>query len=522
MSKRKTRIAAALFLMAAAIVSFAVYSVGNTVSVAIANTIPSLDPAATNSGTAHMVIDNVAERLVRFIPGTNTLEGELATSWEASEDLLEWTFYLREGVTFSDGVPFDADAVEATYERYKGVAMAPFGQTLMNVEKFDVLDPFTVQFTLKEPDFSFLYKMAGAAGMSLESPVAIENAKTGDDPWGKDWFYDNIVGTGPYLLGEWNKTENLVLVKNENYWRGWNGTEPDRVIVRIVPEYASRKALLSRGEADIILQVPSEDVENIKAMPGARIYIAKTTHIIINFFNFTKDIWSDRRLREAMAWSYPYEDAVASMVGAEQLQGPMASDIPGHNKDLPIYSTDLDKAAALLQEAGYGPGELAVSFYYWKSAHHDLINQLWQINLNQIGVDLQLQALEWSEFSPFEGSRDKASDMWDSESWPDYPVGEEYLSTLFEDSEYAQSIAPSGWKSDFFNKLCVLTRTAGNEQVRNYLYMAQQQLLMDELVCIPVARISDTVGVSESLSGLATSPAMGSMGMIFYGMTKTE
>ena len=520
--RKKTRIVAALLLIGTAIVCFTVSSAANTVSIAIPHSIPTLDPAATNSGTAHLVIDNVVERLVRFIPGTNMLEGELATSWEASEDLRTWTFALREGVTFSDGSPFDADAVIATFDRYLGVGKAPAGQTLMNVETVEALGPLSVQFTLSQPDFSLLYKLAGAAGMSFESPTAIENAKTNDDPWGESWFYDHLVGTGPYLLDQWNKTENIVLVKNEDYWRGWTGTEPDRVIVRIVPEYASRKALLSRGEADVITNVPSEDKETIESLPGASVYIAKTTHIIINFFNFNKEIWADRRLREAMAWSYPYEDAVESLVGAVQLQGPMASDIPGHNKDLPIYHTDLDKASALLCEAGYGSGDLAVSFYYWKSDHHDLINQLWQINLNQIGVDLQLQALEWSEFSPFEGSRDKACDMWDSESWPDYPVGEEYLSTLFEDSEHAQSIAPGGWKSEFFNELCILTRKAGNEDVRNYLYMAQQQQLMDELVCIPVAQISDVVGVSDSLSGVATSPAFGAMGLHCYEMTKTE
>lgn len=495
---------------------------GTPLSVAVSYTIPSLDPAATTSGLAHMVIDNVAERLIRFVPGTNDLEPELATSWESSTDLKTWTLYLREGVRFSDGTSFDANAVLANFERYKGVGKAPYGQTLMNVAQVDVLEPYLVQFTLAEPDFSFSYKLAGCAGLSIESPKAIAAHQTADDPWGENWFHDHIVGTGPYKLDQWKKTENVILVKNDDYWRGWEGPEPDRVIVRIVPEYASRKFLLSRGDVDIIGAVPSQDASVIEALPDAHVYIAKTTHIILNCFNFNKRIWQDSRLREAMAWSYPYKDAVESLVGAVPLQGPMASDVAGHNDDLLVYYTDLDKARELLREAGYGPGDLSITFFYWNADHIKTLTELWLANLNQIGVRLEPQALEWSEFYPFEGARDKPCDMWNVETWPDYPVGEEYLATLYEDDEYVQSINPGGWKNEVFNELCVLTRKVGDEAVRNYLYMAQQQLIMNELVCIPVAQISDVLGVSDSVSGIATSPAFGARGLHFYEMRKAQ
>jgi len=492
----------------------------STMFVAIPNTIPSLDPGVTNSGTAHMVIDNVLERLIRFVPGTNDLEPELATAWEASATLKTWTFSLREGVRFSDGESFDANAVLANFERYKGVGKAPYGQMLMNVTQVEILEPYKVRFTLSEPDFSFLYKLAGCAGMCIESPKAIAEHKTTADPWGENWFYDHIVGTGPYKLDQWEKTENLVLVKNDAYWRGWEGPEPDKVVFRIVPEYTSRKLLLSRGDVDMIFHISVEEVPTIDGLPNAHVYIAKTTHVIINFFNLNKEIWQDRRLREALAWSYPYKEAMESLVGSVPLQGPMASDVAGHNDNLFTYYTDLDKARELLNEAGYGPGDLSFTYFYWSVDHHKTLTELWLTNLNQIGVRPEPQALEWSEFSPFESSRDKPCDMWTSESWPDYPIGEEFLSTLFEDDKYVRSIAPGGWKNDIFNELCVLTRKVGNEPVRNYLYMAQQRLLMDDLVCIPVAQISEPLGVSDAVSGVATSPAFGAMGLHFYEMTK--
>jgi len=492
------------------------------ISVAVSATIPSLDPAATTSGIAHMVIDNVAERLIRFVPGTNDLEPWLAAAWESSADLKTWTFYLREGIRFSDGTPFDANAVLVNFERYKGVGKGPYGQTLLNVAQVDVLGPYVVRFTLAEPDFSFPYKLAGCAGLNIESPRAIAEHKTTDDPWGENWFHDHIVGTGPYKLEQWKKTEYITLVRNDDYWRGWKGPEPARVIIRIVPEYASRKLLLSRGDVDIIDAVPPQDVSVIEALPNAHIYVAKTTHIIFNSFNFNKEIWQDRRLREAMAWSYPYKEAVEALVGAVQLQGPMASDVPGHNDDLFVYYTDLDKARELLREAGYGPGDLSITFFYWNADHIKTLTELWMANLSQIGVRLEPQALEWSEFYPFQESRDKPCDMWNVESWPDYPVGEEYLATLFEDDEYVQSINPCGWKNDLFNELCVLTRKVGDEAVRNYLYMAQQQLIMDELVCIPIAQTSELLGVSDAVSGIATSPPFGARGLHFYEMRKAQ
>jgi len=495
---------------------------GTTIAFAVAHTIPSLDGAATTSGIAHMVIDNVLERLIRFVPGTNDLEPQLATSWESSPDLKMWTFYLREGVRFSDGTSFDANAVLANFERYKGVGKAPYGQVFMNVARVDVLGPYVVQFTLAEPDFSFEYKLAGAAGLSIGSPKAIAEHKNADDPWGENWCYDHMVGTGPYKLDKWEKTKHIILVKNDDYWRGWEESEPDRVIVRIVPEYSSRKFLLSGGDVDIIEEVPAYDIPVIEALPNAHVYIAKTTHIILNSFNFDKEIWRDRRLREAMAWSYPYKEAVESLIGAVKLQGPMASDVAGHNDDLFVYYTDLDKARELLRDAGYEPGDLSVTFFYWNADHIKILTELWLVNLEQIGVRLEPQALEWSEFYPFQGVRDKPCDMWNVETWPDFPLGEDYLATLYEDSEYVQTINPSGWKNDIFNELCALTRKVGNKAVRNYIYMAQQQLIMDELVCIPIAQVSDTLGVSDSVSGIATSPAFGAMGLRFYEIRKAQ
>ena len=209
-----------------------------------------LDPALETDGESFKVCDNIYETLVTFVPERTDLAPGLATSWQASEDGLTWTFHLREGVVFHDGMPFNADAVvfslarqfkadhpfhkvEGAYQYWSSMSMS---EIVRDVRK---IDDVTVGIDLKRPNAPFLSNLA-MNFCAIVSPSAVEK-------WGAD-FARHPVGTGPFRFVNWIKDDRIVLDRNPDYW----GSAPkiERLIFRSIPENSVRLIALTQGSID--------------------------------------------------------------------------------------------------------------------------------------------------------------------------------------------------------------------------------------------------------------------------------
>ena len=160
-----------------------------------------LDPAAVTAVNDFRILMNVYDGLVRYKSGTLEVEPALAESWEISEDGTEYTFSLREGVTFHDGTDFDAEAVKFNFDRmlkedhpFHDTGPFPLAFFFSAVEEVTVVDPMTVRFKLNAPYAPFLSNLAYPTGL-IVSPAAVE--ANGAD------FGRNPVGTGPFRVAEW-------------------------------------------------------------------------------------------------------------------------------------------------------------------------------------------------------------------------------------------------------------------------------------------------------------------------------
>jgi len=468
--------------------------------------IPLLDPHATVSGTAALVYMQVCEGLTRFEPGTSTIVPHLAERWEISEDLTRYTFYLRQGIDFTDGAPFNAEAVKLNIERALALGQAP-STRLRDVSSVDVLDEFTVRINLSRPSTAFLSNVNVKAGFL--SPKAIADHATDSDPWATEWFNNNLVGTGPYILVEWIPGDRVILTRNPDYWGGWDGAYIETIVRRTVPEYTTRKLLLETGEVDFIDYLQPDDAESLRSIPGVEIKYIPTINVGWFVFQFQDPVMWNLDLRKALSWAFPYEEANAiAGWGSQQLVGPMPDSVPGHDSTLFRYHTDLDKAAEYLAAAGYGPGELTLNLIDYSTDRNRRWYEAFYSNLQSIGVTLEREESSWGQYSPWMASDNKdRGHMFVVVHWPNFPDPTEYLNLYFEGTLGSPPQFPRDYENLQLNWLLGEAASERDPERRAHLYSEAQQIIVDQALGIWAVHFYDAIAVKSYVKGIVFTPA---------------
>jgi peptide/nickel transport system substrate-binding protein len=471
---------------------------------------PTLDPHATDSGTALGVIMEIVENLLAFKPGTAEISPCLAERYELSADGLTYTFHLRQGIQFTDGTPFNAAAVKLNIDRI--VALGKNSATLLgDIARVDVIDGYTVAIVLNQPTPLFLLKLTAKAALHIISPQSIQDHATSADPWAENWVATHPVGTGPYKLVEWVPQDRVVLAKNPTYWRGWEGKHIDTIIRRTVPEYTTRKLLLQQGQADIIDSPAADDLANLRAIPGIVVRDLATLNTVWYLPIYTSTVMQNVHVRRALSWAFPYAEAVQiAGMGSIQLQGPVPSSVPGHDKNLFMYTTDLKKAADELTASGYAKGELSITLVHYTSDVNRRVFEVFQRNLRDVGIDLKLWDMDWGQFSPW-ANADAASkagaDIFHVEQWPDFPDPYNYVTLYFKNTEDFWTWYPRGYVNDDINRLTTEAELTEDQTRRNQLYSEVQQILVDDAVGIWAYQIGDALAMQEAVKGFVFTPA---------------
>jgi len=359
-----------------------------------------LDPASSNPSTPpEFLWYQVYERLCRARPDDpNSVQPILATSWEASADATSWVFNLREGVKFHDGSPFTAEDVKYTFDRLLAINYGPATWYADVIDRVEVVDKYTVRFSLKRPYAVFPNLLTALDAPYILPAETFRSHATDEDPWAQEWARENMVGTGPYKLVEYIPGQHVILEKYDDYWRGWEGKHFDRIVFKIVREVSSRVMGVIAGTLDYVTDISFTDIPRLQADPNVEVHLTPTTQLWLVHMNNQRPPLTDRRLREVLSWAFPYKKAIDFIFQgyAEQAQGTMGRSMAYHNPNLPIYHEDLDRAKAILEEAGYQPGEITLDLYYISGIDFERrLAEAFQSNLAQIGIKLELKAAPW-------------------------------------------------------------------------------------------------------------------------------
>jgi len=326
----------------------------DTLRVLLSSQVTSLEPQETTDTDSAAVRYQIYNGLVKMTE-SGTPVADLAESWEISEDGTVYTFNLRPGVTFHDGTPLNAAAVKASFERLiaadRDSSAANFFKPVISEVK--AADELTVQFVLKEPFAPFLNTLAHPAGHII-SPAAA--AQFGSD------LGEHPVGTGPYKFVEWVRGERIVLERFDDYYEG---TPPmAKIIYRVVPEAATRVALLETGEADIILRVSPDEAGRLEGTPGIKLVKTPTARTIFMAINTTRPPFDDVRVRQAMNYAVDAQAIVDAFFGGgvPLSDSPLAPQVFGYVSTF-RYDFDPDKARALLAEAGLKAADITINLW---------------------------------------------------------------------------------------------------------------------------------------------------------------
>lgn len=316
----------------------------------------SMDPTQHTVLPTAAILFHIYEPLIFRQPDGSLAPG-LAETWE-QEEPTRWRFNLRQGITFTNGEPMNAEAVAFSINRAIDPATeSPYRSRLSTIQGAEVVDEYTVDILTTEPDPVLEFRLIQNSFASLIVPPKYVQENGGKIP------DDGPVGTGPYKFVEWVKDDHVTLVDNEDYWGNdlfWSDVpKPKTLIWKPIPETSTRIAALKNGEIDIAVNIPPELAASIDENPGT-----KSVEVPSDFMYFvvmnteTIEAFKDQRVRQALNYAMDVDAILENiMLGhGKRIAVTMTTNGFGYPKDLTPYPYDPEKAKQLLAEAGYPDG----------------------------------------------------------------------------------------------------------------------------------------------------------------------
>ncbi|MDQ3250021.1 MAG: ABC transporter substrate-binding protein [Chloroflexota bacterium] len=395
------------------------------------------DPGVATAGTDNLLHRAVYEGLVNYKGASITeVEPVLAESFSANDDSSVWTFIIRQNVKFTDGTTLTAQTVKDAYVRM--VTLGYLGNTINrftggNLDNLIVKDEYTLEWHCGFACPTLPVTLATAYGTAVISPAAVKvNAKA--DDLAQEWLTQNAVGTGAYMISEVKPNQEIILVKNPDYWRGWADDHFEQIILRAVPEAATRRQLLEKGDADIGQIDVAED--RVALLESGDVIGSDVPLLRVNYATFTvRGVLTDPRVRQAIAYAFDYDGYADQLELGVMKRGatPWPSGMSSAQKDGFVYETDLEKAKQLLQEAGVAEGT-ELTFMYYKGFGGERVGQVLQAQLAQIGLALTLEERDEGAFNDvFYGAApiEERPEMMYYAWWPDYDDFYNYVNPVF-------------------------------------------------------------------------------------------
>ncbi|KAB2337210.1 peptide-binding protein [Cytobacillus depressus] len=366
------------------------------------------NPLYSNDASSSDIEDMIFSSLMGSNIELNTVkEGNLAETYEASEDGKEFTIKIVENAKFHDGELLDADDVVFTYSiplspDYDGVRKSYFE----NIEKIEKIDQYTVKFTLKQVDAQFPVVSLGFGILPEHILKDVPIAELGEH----EFNTKNPIGSGPFKFAEWKDGEYVKVVANDDYFDG----RPylDSVTYKLVPDANAILAQLQAGDIDYYAGIAQPDVPTVESFAdasGLRLESGLALSYTYLAFNQRDDKFKDKKVRQAITHAIDREAIVENvMAGLGEVAHVPESPLSwAYNPDVPKFGYDVEKAKQMLEEAGWKPGadgilekdgkkfSVEVKTNQGNKVREDIVVILQQ-QLKEVGIEIKPQIVEFS------------------------------------------------------------------------------------------------------------------------------
>ncbi len=363
-----------------------------------------LIPAISSDSASHQVAGYIYNGLVKYDKDLN-LTGDLASKWEISKDNKSITFYLKKGVKWHDGVEFTAEDVKFTYEfMISDDTPTSYDGDFRKIKDFQVIDDYTVKVTYDKPYAPAL----NSWGMWIMPSHLLKNTSAT-----KSTLQRKPIGTGPYILDEWDTGKSITLKAFDDYFEGKPKIE--RIIFRIIPDQATQFMELLNGSIDIMGLNPmqaAKQTSNSRYINQYNTYSYLDSAYTYVGYNLRKAPFDDVLVRRALSYATPKEDIVNGIIfGKGQVAtGPYKPNTYWYNPNVERYDYNIEKAKSLLAQAGYKDSNNdGILEKNGKKLQFDLITnqgnttrsqiaEILQRSWAEIGVKVNIRILEWATF----------------------------------------------------------------------------------------------------------------------------
>lgn len=500
MKKKILYIFIALLLLSTLILGACQPSPGEVEPLIIGTTdsVTDLDPANSYDFHTWEIHHNTMDTLLRYIPGTTDLELGLAESYEISDDGLEYTFKLREGMKFPDGTDFNADAVTWSINRVIRLEGDPSWLVTSFVDSVKAVDDYTVTIVLKQT-VGFFPKVVATEPYAIISPECYPE---------DDFDVDSTCGgIGPYTIERWERDVEIELVENPEYY---GDVAYPHVIVRYFADATAMRLALEAGDIDVAWKtLTPSDYTDLEKDPEYNIFSAAGPYIRYICFNTTAEPFNNPKVREAISLVID-RDQISDVVFQgthENLYSMVPMGMFAHTDSFP--ERDLDQAKVLLAEAGFDADNMLVMDFWWTPSHYgptegDVASSIKQA-LEETGViDVSLQSAEWATYTDYFGPGTMPVFLlgW----YPDYLDPDNYTSA-FAECDASEDIGIFYCNEDM-DALLLGARNSTDQAEREAMYKEIQELWTTEVPTIPFTQGLLQVVTQKNVSGILLDPTL--------------
>jgi peptide/nickel transport system substrate-binding protein len=485
----------------------------DTLIVAMDAFTPDFDPASYFLLSAIVPDFGIYDSLMRMEGSSATATKPwLAKSIKTNADKSTWTFTLQPNVKYSDGTPFDGNALKAAYTRTITANLGA-GSTLSNYisdpgKQIVVKDPGTVVMDLgtSVPRFDLL--LASQYGTGIVNP----NVKNQGSDQGHKYLQSHSAGTGAYMVQSVSPGDQIIMVENPHYWGGWSGKHFKKIIIRQVPQNASRRQGMESGDFDIAFPSTPQDTQALRSTPGIVVGNQKVLgmdYVILGQYGPL----ANPKARQAVNMLFPIDQYVSSVMKGTIVKP--RSVLP----DLMVYAApgtytpavNVAKAKSLLQQAGVAPGtQLTYEFY---TGQGDQAGLLLQSQLQLVGLKVKIVEKAYpafvqdiSTFKPEAQRPDMAYWFW----WPEYNNPSDFaFPILSNDATPKQNLFNGGYYTNTSVDNAInkgFSDPSNTGLLTNLWHQAQTVMGKADPPWIPLGQIIDTSYLRTDLKGYVPNP----------------
>lgn len=468
-----------------------------TLTVAWDTEIDTLDPASFKTIGGYVTVANIYDVPIYWgaspIPGKegfflskpHDFVPHLAESWTREKDGATLVFKVRKGVKFPTGNAVTAQAFKYSFDRgllspgYMRIVI-PSLLTVDSPDQFEVRDDYTFAIKMKRPN-PMAMDIIALSNNAILDPAVVKKYATTEDPWSTSWLKRNAIGGGPYTLVKNLPGVEVVLEANKGYWQ--KAPFFERIVLKFVPNEADRLMLLKRKAVDIVVGRPGLSPKNVKSLEGEtglKIFTVPDTTCHFLSMNQKKPPYDNVKVRQAINYALPIEAIMPNVLFGygRQMKSPVPDITPTHDSSPNKYKFDLEKAKALLKEAGYEKGFTANMAIRLGWAPHEQAAIWMQREFEKIGIKVNIVKETDATFrqSMTQGDHELSIESW--QSW----VNDPFYHLQFNFHSKAKATNVNFYSNPVVDRLLEENMHEPNPEKRNTASRELQKILIEEAV----------------------------------------